>query len=64
MVGRDRRARRKGNFPKQFATGPGSERRRQVRDGEDAMAGAPGGRALPLSLTTTVAVADSGAPLV
>jgi hypothetical protein len=48
MVGRDRRARRKRNFPKHFATGPGSERRRQIRDGEDAIASAPGNRVLPL----------------
>jgi len=38
MVGRDRRARRKANFPNQFAFDPRSERRRQVRDGEGAIA--------------------------
>jgi len=48
MVGRDRRARR-GNF-RVTSDFVGSERRWQVRHGEDAIAGAPGGRALPLLL--------------
>ena len=34
----DRRARRKANFPNKFAFDPRSERRRQVRDGEVAIA--------------------------
>jgi hypothetical protein len=41
MVGRDRRARRKKEFPDESADDDG-------RDSENTIGGAPGGRALPL----------------
>ena len=59
MVGRDRRARHKGNFLNQFAFNPGAERRKQVRAGEGAIASAPGGRALPMITYLSFVFADA-----